>query len=329
MNILLGCTPAIKNGKHFNKAINKLMGDCIWSTKDYFSFFIGLSSILCWLTAQAPQVLLNYKNKSSSSLSLALPVFWFVSDTIDSVGCFLANQLAPQKVSALYFWCLDVVLLSQYYYYSCVRKKKKQKNDFKKIDKKSINDRLPTLIEEDILNLESGLENSDNEEISSNLDSTVELKVVFFLLSIGVLGFIKFKTENICPNFVNRSLLGIKKSKIEYITGTVFGWVCQSIVFSSRMPQIYKNYKRKSTSGLSLQLFVAALFGNITYALGILLRSTEWSFLKTKLPWLVGSLGTLNFDLFIISQFYRYRKNSKQNNYSRILSNEYDQKNDN
>ena len=29
-------------------------GDCVYSLKDQLSFFIGLSSIACWLVAQAP-----------------------------------------------------------------------------------------------------------------------------------------------------------------------------------------------------------------------------------------------------------------------------------
>ena len=34
--------------------VNKAFGECVDTPLKYFAFFIGLSSILCWLVAQAP-----------------------------------------------------------------------------------------------------------------------------------------------------------------------------------------------------------------------------------------------------------------------------------
>ncbi|KAJ6227194.1 lysosomal amino acid transporter 1 [Anaeramoeba flamelloides] len=53
--------------------------------------------------------------------------------------------------------------------------------------------------------------------------------------------------------------------------------------------------------------------GNIAYALGIFLRSTKWDFIKPKIPWLVGSIGTCGFDCTIFTQFLYYRNRDKKN----------------
>ena len=49
-------------------------------------------------------------------------------------------------------------------------------------------------------------------------------------------------------------------------------------------------------------MFILAVMGNVTYSLGIFLYSTEEQFLIAKLPWLVGSIGTLCFD-FTVSYY--------------------------
>ena len=56
---------------------------------------------------------------------------------------------------------------------------------------------------------------------------------------------------------------------------------------------------RCSVEGLSLYMFILAVLGNVTYGLGILLYSVDGIFLLQKLPWLVGSIGTLSFDITV------------------------------
>ena len=48
-------------------------------------------------------------------------------------------------------------------------------------------------------------------------------------------------------------------------------------------------------------MFVLAVLGNVTYGLGIFLYSVEPVFLLKKLPWIVGSVGTLFFDFTVSS----------------------------
>ena len=54
-----------------------------------------------------------------------------------------------------------------------------------------------------------------------------------------------------------------------------------------------------SVEGLSVHMFILAILGNLTYGLGILLYSVNGIFLLQKLPWLIGSIGTLCFDITV------------------------------
>lgn len=76
------------------------------------------------------QLYKNYKHKSADSLSILFILQWFLGDAANLVGCFLTRQLPTQVRScsssllllrqtytAVYFVCVDVILLTQYFYY--------------------------------------------------------------------------------------------------------------------------------------------------------------------------------------------------------------------
>ncbi|EGW31698.1 uncharacterized protein SPAPADRAFT_62304 [Spathaspora passalidarum NRRL Y-27907] len=101
-------------------------------------------------------------------------------------------------------------------------------------------------------------------------------------------------------------------STVETI-GIILAWSCTVIYCSSRCPQLYKNYKRKSVEGISPILFGAALLGNLTYTLSIL-SSCEFlfgdsrsDFIWRELPYIIGSSGTIIFDVAYFYQKYIYR----------------------
>ncbi|KAJ1917599.1 hypothetical protein H4219_003113 [Mycoemilia scoparia] len=78
------------------------------------------------------------------------------------------------------------------------------------------------------------------------------------------------------------------------------------LYLSARFPQFIKNYRDKSTYGLSMGVFILSTLGNTTYAASILLYSTDRTYLIANAPFLLGSLGTLTQDLFMFYQFYLY-----------------------
>ncbi|KAF9355720.1 hypothetical protein BGX26_006229 [Mortierella sp. AD094] len=96
------------------------------------------------------------------------------------------------------------------------------------------------------------------------------------------------------------------------IMGRIFAWVCTVFYLSSRMPQLWKNFKRKSVQGLSILMFFWAAMGNLTYSLSILNSAdavnpdTRQKFLREAVPYLLGSSGTLMFDVSIFAQWLYY-----------------------
>ncbi|KAG7902381.1 hypothetical protein KL935_001289 [Ogataea polymorpha] len=94
--------------------------------------------------------------------------------------------------------------------------------------------------------------------------------------------------------------------------GTAVAWICTSIYLLSRIPQLVKNFHRKSVQGISPLLFAFALMGNLTYSLSILCNAgalaagARASFLKKELPYILGSSGTVLFDILYFYQRWLY-----------------------
>ncbi|KAG9338727.1 hypothetical protein JZ751_025396 [Albula glossodonta] len=99
------------------------------------------------------------------------------------------------------------------------------------------------------------------------------------------------------------------------ISGYACGYLASIFYLASRLPQLYKNFKRQSTEGTSYLLFALAMLGNGTYGLSLIvvlpaLNGSKSLFILNHLAWLIGSLGVLFLDFFISAQFVMYRKQS-------------------
>ncbi|GAA5978547.1 hypothetical protein JCM10908_004398 [Rhodotorula pacifica] len=94
----------------------------------------------------------------------------------------------------------------------------------------------------------------------------------------------------------------------ERIIGRTSAWTCTTAYLTSRLPQIWQNFRRRSVEGLAMTLFLFAFIGNSLYVASILAnpQSSSVSFLLESLPYLLGSGGTLCFDLMILGQSWLY-----------------------
>ncbi|KAG8631429.1 hypothetical protein KVT40_000569 [Elsinoe batatas] len=108
--------------------------------------------------------------------------------------------------------------------------------------------------------------------------------------------------------------------------GTVLSWTSTALYLLSRLPQLYKNYTRQSTSGLSPSLFLAAFFGNLFYSSSILTNPLAWGsfppygaggwagaggsvrreWVLAALPFWLGAAGVLTLDAAMGLQFLMY-----------------------
>ncbi|KIJ16758.1 hypothetical protein PAXINDRAFT_98569, partial [Paxillus involutus ATCC 200175] len=115
-----------------------------------------------------------------------------------------------------------------------------------------------------------------------------------------------------------------EEQSYERVLGRIFAWLCTTLYLTSRLPQIWKNYVRKSVEGLSMYLFVFAFLGNFFYVLSILTspkahlpppQSTE--FFRESIPYLLGSGGTFFFDVTIVAQSFIYKGKHPRRNHVR------------
>jgi solute carrier family 66 (lysosomal lysine-arginine transporter), member 1 len=88
-------------------------------------------------------------------------------------------------------------------------------------------------------------------------------------------------------------------TKADEIGPKVLGYASALLYLSARIPQIYHNYKLKSTEGLSLLFFMFSTLGNLTFSLSILFVVADKNYLLLNLPWLIGSAGTIFFDFTV------------------------------
>lgn len=93
-----------------------------------------------------------------------------------------------------------------------------------------------------------------------------------------------------------------------FVAGQIVGWISSLMYIIGRTPQLYHNYKRKSTEGLSILLYVFSICGNLCYMLSILTYSSELCNIILNLPWIVLTIGTGILDIFIILQWKIYKK---------------------
>ena len=108
--------------------------------------------------------------------------------------------------------------------------------------------------------------------------------------------------------------------------GRIVSWLSTFLYLGSRLPQIVKNFLRRSTAGLSLSLFIAAFFGNLFYASSILANPCAWSsyppngargwvgpegndrmdWISRATPFWLGAAGVLMMDAAVGVQFWMY-----------------------
>ncbi|KAM0792387.1 hypothetical protein ACM66B_005067 [Microbotryomycetes sp. NB124-2] len=94
----------------------------------------------------------------------------------------------------------------------------------------------------------------------------------------------------------------------ERFIGRASAWLCTTLYLTSRLPQIWQNFRRRSVEGLSMMLFIMAATGNSLYTASILTspNASAPGYLLESLPYLLGAGGTLAFDGTIVLQSFLY-----------------------
>jgi solute carrier family 66 (lysosomal lysine-arginine transporter), member 1 len=209
-------------------------------------------------------------------------------DITNLFGCILTRQLAFQTLLACYYVVIDFVLMFQFFFYKIL-----------------FPPRPPTLMPDVTSNFHSQHQHS----ISGSVSTSAPLKINRVapdrsfqrsILSVAILlGFVSVVAGSPVDTILNDN------DSTELI-GQILSWVCCLFYVTSRLPQIYENHRRKSTQGINIALFTAALCGNSFYTVGIMTNplahneSVRRDFLFNALPYLIGSAGYFPCELSLM-----------------------------
>ncbi|OOG00930.1 hypothetical protein ASPCADRAFT_38963 [Aspergillus carbonarius ITEM 5010] len=343
----------------FLAAVSSYLHICLPTPLAFISSVLGTLSIVSWLFAQLPQIYKNYQIQSTAGLSLFFLVEWCLGDTSNLIGALLTRQAGWQVIVAGYYVCVDVTLVFQYFWYthykgrydgygalshvdydqapgSVLEGVSFSENDSFSHAPRSTETPTPSNpkdmkdIKDPALTTLNGQSPSySNEKLSSSKRSitrsgsgpSLPMGSPRTLLLASMLCAV---VANAAPT-EQQAASDSSQHTLE-ILGRIISWMSTFLYLGSRPPQLYKNYCRKSTSGLSPLLFMAAFCGNLFYSASLLTNPnawydfppyggggwadaggnnrTEWVALAT--PFFLGAFGVLAFDGMMGVQFLMY-----------------------
>lgn len=88
------------------------------------------------------------------------------------------------------------------------------------------------------------------------------------------------------------------------LIGEICGWLTSFIYIFGRFPQLYKNWIRKSTEGLSITMYVLTMIANVFYLISIWENNN--GNISIYIPWITLIFVSLILDFFVLFQWYKY-----------------------
>lgn len=280
------------------------------------SSIFGSISFACYLILMVPQLVEQWRLKTVDGVSLYFLGIWMLGDITNLIGAVWAGLLPEVIMIAIWFLIADVITVAFYFYikifFDNQRKERhhinihiEQEQSYGSVVVNNNNNNNSHPIDE--VNRRkshsSTLEGIIYEPENHSILVKYVLPILLVLLA-GVFGSI------LSPNKTNSILSFDENHNNKTATvAQIFGYISAFLYLIARLPQIYQNYQKKSTDGLSLLFFMLTMLGNITFTLQIITFRSDLNYLILNLSWLLGSAGTIIQDLIIIFQFYKYRNN--------------------
>ncbi|KAJ5551204.1 hypothetical protein N7535_000853 [Penicillium sp. DV-2018c] len=347
----------------FLTAVSSHLHICIPTPLAAISSLLGTFSIVSWLFAQLPQIYKNFQAQSTSGLSIFFLLIWCLGDASNLIGALYTRQAGWQVVVASYYVFVDVVLVIQFFWYT--HYKRRQNGWYNNLSHSHGSapgdiiegaplpgqisnyrtsrplDMKPKHSEAKDMGVQAGsvLNSTPGQAASySNEKFSSSRRSVRMSTSAHSMPFALPRTmlmaSLLCAVLANAAptekphppISEAPREAIVEIIGRVFSWMSTLLYLGSRPPQLYKNYQRKSTEGLSPLLFMAAFCGNLFYSSSLLTNPNAWSdfapyggggwadahgnerreWIGRSLPFFLGAFGVLGLDGFMGIQFLMY-----------------------
>ncbi|XP_028761373.1 uncharacterized protein LOC114719959 isoform X2 [Neltuma alba] len=93
----------------------------LFSVKETTSFTLGMISVATWVVAEIPQIITNFRNKSTEGLSTFFLTTWILGDLFNLIGCSLEPATLPtQYYTAVLYTFITLALTLQTIYYGYI-----------------------------------------------------------------------------------------------------------------------------------------------------------------------------------------------------------------
>jgi uncharacterized protein with PQ loop repeat len=333
---------------------------CLPTLQALLSSTLGTLSILSWLFAQLPQIYKNYQLQSTSSLSIFFLIIWCLGDMGNLLGALFTKQAAWQVIIAGYYVFVDITLVFQFFWYTHI--KGRRIDNHTAIPHPGNDNAPPNVIEGISFSEDGSLATGNSPQIApkSDIKGAIDFKTGSFNTLNNVSpsfsneklsssrrsivrsggGSMTFQNtaartvllaSMLCTVAANAAPTEVDPASPSsgltlMFLGTIFSWMSTVLYLGSRPPQLYKNYHRKSTSGLSPLLFMAAFCGNLFYSSSLLTNPNAWydfapyggggwadadgnnrfEWVARATPFFLGAFGVLFLDGFMGVQFLMY-----------------------
>lgn len=322
---------------------------CIPTPLACLSSTLGILSIIAWLFSQLPQIYKNWKISSTSGLSLFFLIQWGLGDLSNLLGATFTHQASWQVAIGSYYVFVDLCLVSQWLWYEKLRHGRTtlllSREDARRSDVRSDigmdqtvterasprfwSNRNPFQQRQAPLNIPNGDRNGHTDTTIHRIGTHSPLpspspRTLLLVVCLAALVRASPMTKPLDPpaSGINSSATPLEHA------GTILSWMSTFLYLGSRLPQLIKNWRRKSTAGLSPQLFAAAFCGNLFYSLALLTNPCAWfdfepyggrgwasaqgseraKWVVAALPFFLGAAGVLGLDAGVGIQFLTYRE---------------------
>ena len=345
----------------FLEHLSSRLGTCVPTPLAFISSLLGTLSIISWLFAQMPQIYKNYQIQSTAGLSIFFLTEWLLGDVTNLLGALFTGQATWQVIIASYYTFVDICLVVQFFWYTHI-KPRMLGTSLHSSGSSELNDGDSDIFEAlSPINTDfpdpsrAEMQQSRHEDSVKSLSDHGEQQPLFSPVSYSKRSMEFPWTARASPKTVILAttaalaqpahaapipfMIGLhairmhiqEENSMEFV-GTIVSWCSTLLYLGSRLPQLYKNWSRKSTAGLSPLLFLAAFSGNFFYSTSLLTSPFAWHDFKPyggggwadengsdRIDWLVratpfflGAAGVLFMDGMMGIQFLLYGEREEE-----------------